>query len=84
MQDNCPHCGSKKHETRPRTYTCGTCYSGRGEEYRTEPCKIAEASIGDRANAIAEKDAALAAQVTAEAARDIALAEASRDKKEWR
>lgn len=80
MHDVCPHCGSQPHESRKRTFACGTTYSGSGFEYRTEACKIAEAAIKMRDEAIAQRDVAVAAQVAAEAERDAALTKAAEDR----
>lgn len=80
MKDVCPHCGSQPHESRKRTFACGTTYSGSGFEYRTESCKIAEAAIKERDEARAQRDAAQVAREVAEAERDAALKQSVADR----
>lgn len=80
MKDVCPHCGSQPHESRKRTFACGTTYSGSGFEYRTEACKITEAAIKERDEAYAQRDAAQVAREQAEADRDAAIKQSEEDR----
>lgn len=73
MKTNCPHCGSPLHETKKRTYQCGTWENAEGVEYQTTPCKIAEE---------ARKQAVYWAQVAENADGARQLAEVAKEKAE--
>ena len=77
MTSICRHCGAEPHESRKRTFACGTTYSGTGVEYRTASCKLTEAANTARDTANAERDAALADRARYKAAMEAAQADAA-------
>lgn len=84
MASTCKHCGAEPHESRKRTFACGTTSSGTGNEYQTESCKLITAANARRDAALVECNAALAdrdrykaemerAQVSEAEARELAI-----------